>query len=65
MNGPRVLVGPQTDGPKLMINLTLRGNAAAALINAAMARQQRPVDLLADAIEAICRDNLFAAVIDA
>lgn len=57
-------IGKRRDGPEIEITLTLRGEVAAALINAALARRARPVDILADTLEAICRDQLFDAILD-
>lgn len=57
-------IGKRRDGPELEVELTMRGDIASALINAAMARKMRPIDLLADIIETVCKDDLFAAVVD-
>lgn len=57
-------VGKRRDGPELELNLMLRGDVAAALVNAAMARGRRPIDVLADVIEAGCADDLFTAMLD-
>jgi hypothetical protein len=57
-------IGKRRNGPEIELALTLRGDVAAALINASMVRKVKPIDLLADVIEAVCADDLFAAVVD-
>lgn len=59
-----VKLGGVNDGPVLQVSLTLRGGCASAVINAALARKSRPIDVLADAIEILCTDNLFDALLD-
>lgn len=56
--------GRRADGPALEAHFLLRGNVAAGLINAALIRGVRPIDLLSKAVEAICTENLFDAVLD-
>jgi hypothetical protein len=57
-------IGKRRDGPEIEIALILRGSVASALLNAALARKVKLIDLLADVIEAVCEENLFAAVVD-
>lgn len=57
-------IGKNNSGPVIEINLLLRGQVAAALLSAAIARKVPAIDLLADVIETICAENLFDAVID-
>lgn len=57
-------IGGRIASPEITINIKLRGSCAISLINAALARRKKPVDVLADTIEAICRDDLFDAVMD-
>ena len=56
--------GRRADGPEITLSLRLRGDCAASLINAALARKAKPADLLADTIESLCRDQLFDAILD-
>jgi hypothetical protein len=57
-------IGKRRDGPEFDVELTLRGSVASALINAAFARNMRPIDLLANVIEMVCQDDMFNAVLD-
>lgn len=57
-------VGQGRDGPEIEIELRLRGDVAAGLINAANGRGMRPIDLLASVIETVCTEDLFTAVVD-
>jgi hypothetical protein len=57
-------IGKRRDGPELEVHLILRGTVAAKLLSAAIQRNCKPVDLLADVIETVCNDDLFDAVID-
>jgi hypothetical protein len=58
-------IGDKRGGPVIEIELRLTGKIAANLITEALARNVKPIDLLADIIEHCCRDKLFDAVIDA
>lgn len=49
---------------QLEINLTLRNHLATRLFEEARRRGKRPVDLLADIIENVIADDLFAAVLE-
>lgn len=53
-----------SDGPEISLSLKVRGECAAAIINAGLARKRPPLDVLADAIEILCKDNLFDALLD-
>jgi hypothetical protein len=52
------------DEPVTDISLQLRGKLSAALLAEAKRRKRDPADLLADVIEAVIADNLFAAVLE-
>ena len=57
-------VGKRHDVPEYDVSLRLRGKVAASLIAEALTRRHHPIELLADVIEAIARDDLWAAILD-
>jgi hypothetical protein len=58
------MIAPKYYDRELEITMTLRGPLAAALLSEARRRKRRPVDVLADVVETIIQDDLFAAVLE-
>jgi hypothetical protein len=59
------VIGLGTNGDiTIQIFLTLKGQLAQALDDAAAERNRPPVDVLADIIETVLGDNLIGAVLD-
>lgn len=54
----------QGRGPEIDIELTLRGPLAATLRLHAARRRRKPVDVLADILEAVLGDDIVDAVLD-
>lgn len=53
-----------TEEIELSLEMSIRGPLAVTLLKAAEARNVKPIELLADIIEAVLNDDLVAAVID-
>ncbi len=49
---------------ELEITMTLRGPLAAGLLTEAKKRKRRPIDVLADVVETVIKDDLFKAVLE-
>jgi hypothetical protein len=49
---------------EITVEATLKNGLAERLIQEAAARSREPVDLLAEIVETVIKDDLFAAVLD-
>lgn len=53
-----------TQAPNIRLDIELSGALASRLIAEADRRSLRPIDVMADVIETVIKDDLFAAVLD-